>query len=259
MNPKDRKEIDMSAQNNVTNGNASDQKGRGEPVEIRAKDILACDFVLAQVVCVHSGKSVREIAMLLAEKKISAVPVVDSGELVGIVSEGDLLQRHELGTEVPEPVLKVVGTKVSQDKYFGTHACDIMSRKLFTVSEDATLAEIVKILLVENIRRVLVTRNEKLVGVVSRSDIVHVLAARPEGVGAPMSHDDDIIRFKVIEILLKIPGATPWSAVVNVKDRVVEISGSIQVEDARGTSRIAIESIPGVVEVRDRRSVLQPF
>jgi CBS domain-containing protein len=249
MNTKSRVKIDRS-------GN---KKDASKPVKIRAKDILAADFVVAPVICVEPVKTVREVALLLTTKKISAVPVVDDGEILGIVSEGDLIQRHELGIDTSVTGQKTSGMNFDYDKSHGMYASDVMTRNVVKVSENTSLAEIVEILLAKNIRRVLVTRRAKLVGIVSRSDIVRVLAARPEGAGEPMSGDDDIIRFKVVETLMSVSGTSPWLTAINVSNGVVELSGTVQDEAAREPSRIAVENIPNVVEVEDKRSVLQPF
>jgi len=230
-----------------------------KPAKIQAKDILAADFVVAPVICVEPGKTVREIALLLTSKKISAVPVVDDGEIVGIVSEGDLIQRHELGIETSVARKKLSKGNAGYAKSHGKHACDVMTRTVVKVSEDTSLAEIVETLLTKNIRRVLVTREAELVGVVSRSDIVRVLAARPEGAGKPMSGDDDIIRFKVIEVIMSISGTSPWLTTVSVSNGVVELSGTVQDEAAHEPSRIAVENIPNVVGVKDKRSIQQPY
>ena len=235
------------------------KKGTSQPAKIRAKDILSTDFIEAPVIYVDPEKTVREIALLLTNEKISAVPVVDDGAIVGIVSEGDLIKRHELGIETSVAGERASGVNADYAKSHGMHASDVMTRTVVTVSEDTSLAEIVETLLSKNIRRVLVMRETELVGVVSRSDIVRVLAARPEGAGEPMSSDNDIIRFKVIETLVSISGTSPWLTAISVSNGVVELSGNIQDEAARKPSRIAVENIPNVVEVEDKRSVLQPF
>jgi CBS domain-containing protein len=237
----------------VNNNNASNNTG--EPAKIRARDILATSFVEAPVIHVAPDKTVRDIALLLSTKKISAVPVVDDGKIVGIVSEGDLIRRHELGVDPAGQ--NASGENADNAKSHGMHARDIMTRSVVTVSEDTSLAEIVDTLLSKNIRRVLVMRQEELVGVVSRSDIVRVLAARPEGAHEPMSSDDDIIRFKVIETLMSMSGASPWLSAISVSNGVVSLSGTVQDDTAREPSRIAVENLPHVVEVQDKRSVLQ--
>ena len=248
----------MSAMNTDPTNHAAKKRPTGKPVQIRARDILAAVFVDAPIICINPDRSVRDIALLLSSKKISAAPVVDGGKIVGIVSEGDLIQRHELGVKPRNAGNGSNAEATGHAKAYGTQARDVMTRSVVTVSEDTSLAEIVDILLAKNIRRVLVTREDELVGVVSRSDIVRVLAARPEGAGEPMSDDDDIVRFKVIEALIAFGGASPWLTTVTVEGGVVELSGSVQDETAVEPSRTAIASIPEVIAINDKRSVLQP-
>lgn len=235
------------------------KKDASRPAKIRAKDVLATVFIEAPVIYVGPDKSVREIALLLTDKKISAVPVVKDGKIVGIISEGDLIRRHELGTQTSMAGKKTARAKADHAKSHGMHARDVMTRDVVTVSEDTSLAEIVKILHTKRIKRVLVMRQAELVGIVSRSDIVRVLAARPEGAGEPMSSDDDIIRFRVIETLMSISGTSPWLTAISVSNGVVELSGTVHDKDAQEPSRLAIENITSVIEVKDKRSVLQPF
>jgi predicted transcriptional regulator len=134
-----------------------------------------------------------------------------------------------------------------------------MTRTVVTVSEDALLAEIVERMQTKHIKRVLVTRGAKLVGVVSRSNIVKTLAARPEGAGEPNDSDDDIVRFKVIETLIDMPGTHPWLTTVDISNGVVELNGSVEDEMALDASYVAVEHIAHIVELKDHRSVLQPY
>jgi CBS domain-containing protein len=225
---------------------------------IRAKDIMT-----ANVTAVEPDTTVRGIAQLLSDRHISAVFVIDRGSVVGIVSEGDLLHRQELGTEferMSSPLELSDGDEtVAKAKSHGMHARDVMTRKVVTVQDDASLAEVVKTLQKNHIRRVPIVHGTKLVGVVSRANIMRALAARPEGSQGPSSRDDDMIRYQVIETLLSIPGTSPWSTTVTVSNGVVELGGSVELEATRDPSRIAIEAIPDVIEVKDRRSVMQPY
>jgi len=228
---------------------------------MQAKDIMT-----PQVITVGPDATVREIAVLLAEKGISAVPVVDHGEVVGIVSEGDLLHRQELGTD--QHRRRSSWLRIAEDrdamaafdvKAHGMCAREIMTRNLITISEDAPLSEIADTLEGNNVKRLLVMRQKKLVGIVSRANIVRALAARPEGANAPVSSDDEEIRIKVIEVLKNTPGTSPWLTTVIVSNGIVNLYGTVEEEGKRDPSRIAIEKIQHVVEVRDHRSVLQPY
>jgi CBS domain-containing protein len=216
------------------------------------------------IVAVDPETSVRKVAQLLSDRHISAVVVADRGAIVGMVSEGDLMNRQELGTELVRSSLSGAlgddeAVRAAEAKSHGMHARDVMTRNVIAVQEDASLADIVKTLQSHHIRRVPVTREAKLVGMVSRADIMRALAARPEGSGGPTSRDDDMIRYQAIETLLSIPGTSPWATTVTVSHGVVELTGSVENEIVRDPSRIAIEAIPDVVEVKDHRSIIQPY
>ena len=221
---------------------------------IHAKDIMTTD-----VVWVSPSKTVQEVAQLMSENRISAVPVIDNRKLVGIVSEGDLIQREELGTATSLAGQKRRGANADYAKSHGLYASDVMTRSVTTVSEDAALADIAEIMQTERIRRVPVTRGAKLVGMVSRSDIVRSLATRPHAGHEPTDRDDDIIRFKVIEKLMDMPGTSPWLTTVSVSDGIVELRGAVEDEATLEPSRVAIERLANVVEVKDLRTILQPY
>ncbi len=228
---------------------------------MRAKDIMT-----TQVVTVRPEATIREVALLLADKGITSAPVVDHGEVVGIVSEGDLF--HLQDTETEGPKRRSSWYRLFDDqkaaaafdaKAHGMHARDVMTRNIISISEDTPLAEIADTLVGNNVKQLLVMRETKLLGVVSRTDIVRTLAARPEGGHEPTSSDDDELRIKVIETLEGIPGTSPWLTTVIVSNGVVDLYGTVEDEAARDPSRLAIENTPHVVDVRDHRSVLQPY
>lgn len=226
----------------------------------------AKDIMTTQVVTVTPETTVREIAFLLAEKGISAVPVVDHGAVVGIVSEGDLIHRQELGTDEyrkRSSWIRIVENREAAAAFdaeaHGIYARDIMTRNVISVSEHASLAEISDTLESNNVKRLLVMREKKLVGIISRANIVRALATRPEGAQAPVSSDDNEIRFKVIETLESIPGTSPWLTTVIVSNGIVDLYGTVEDETKRDPSRIAVEKIQYVVKVRDHRTILQPY
>lgn len=222
-----------------------------ERAMICAKSIMTSD-----IVTVSLDTAVREIARLLIENRFSAVPVVDGRVIVGIVTEGDLLRREELGTDIPNTTAQ---TDADYAKWHGRCARDVMTPNVVTVTEQASLAEITEMMEARHIKRVPVVRDGKIVGIVSRSDIVRALVARPEGSHGPLTCDDDIIRHRVIETLVNFPGASAWLTTVNVSNGVVELSGSVQDEAAREPSRLAVEKTPCIVAVNDHRCILQPY
>ena len=135
---------------------------------MQAKDVMTID-----VVTVSPDTEVSDIAKLLLERHISALPVVNSeGQVLGIVSEGDLLHRRETDTEKHRNwwLGFLVGSEQRATEYsksHGTKASEIMSREVVTVNEDAQLGDIAELLEVRRIKRVPVLRDGKLVGIVS--------------------------------------------------------------------------------------------
>lgn len=228
---------------------------------MRAKDIMT-----TQVLTVGSGATVREAALLLADKGITSAPVVDLGEVVGIVSEGDLLHLRDEETDGPKRrsswyrlIDDQKAAAIFDAKAHSMHVRDVMTRTIIAVSELASVAEVAETLVGNNVKQLLVMREKKLLGVVSRTDIVRTLAAKPEGALEPASNDDDELRVKVVETLENIPGTSPWLTTVIVSKGVVDLYGTVEDEAARDPSRLAIENTPHVVDVRDHRSVLQPY
>ena len=228
---------------------------------MKAKNIMT-----TKVFTVSPDATVREMASMMAKNGISAVPVLDQHEVVGIVTEGDLLHRQELGTERYRTRMSWVrfleddkALAAIDAKEHGMRARDIMTRNVISISEDAPITEIADTLERNNIKRLLVLNGKKLVGIVSRANIVRAIAARPEGAYKPTSRDDDEIRFKVIETLERIKGTSPWLTTVVVANGIVSLYGTVEDEMVRDPSRLAIGKIPYVVAVRDHRNVLQPY
>lgn len=232
---------------------------------MRAKDIMT-----TQVLTVGPEATVREAALLLADKGITSAPVVDHGEVVGIVSEGDLLHLRDEETDgsTDGPKRRSSWYRLIDDqkaaaifdaKAHSVQVRDVMTRTIIAVSELASLAEVADTLVGNNVKQLMVMREKKLLGVVSRTDIVRTLAAKPEGALEPVSSDDDELRVKVVETLENIPGTSPWLTTVIVSKGVVDLYGTVEDEAARDPSRLAIEKTPHVVDVRDHRSVLQPY
>ncbi len=222
---------------------------------MKAKDIMT-----TPVVTIAPDTTVREIAELLLERRISGVPVVEGGRLVGLVSEGDLLHRHELGTDRERPArswwLRLISGESAPAAYVKSHAAharDIMTRDVISVAEDTPLAEIATVLETHRIKRVPVLRGERLVGIVSRANLVQALAARPRPGKPARAKSDDSIRRQLLAELERQPWWPSSASNVMVTDGIVHYWGILDSDDQKEAARVAAENVPGVRKVEDHR------
>jgi CBS domain-containing protein len=222
----------------------------------------AADVMTTEVITISPDASVLELAKLLSARGISGVPVVDSaGGLVGIVSEGDLLHRVEIATDRrPERRrswwLEMVASERSESArdYIKAHARsvkDIMTRDVITVTETTDLAEVASLLEEKNIKRVPVVRDGKVVGIISRANLVRALAATSSQLTANSEPDDRQIRQKLFAELRDRKWTNIWPEDIVVTDGVVHfwISDDRPAAEADAL-RVAAENIPGVRGVK---------
>jgi len=217
---------------------------------MRARDVM-----VRAVVTTSSDTTVEELARLMINLRISGVPVADrDGRLVGIVTEGDLLRRVETGTERHRPRWSEPFSSSSRlaAAYIKSHAkrvADIMTREVFSVEELATLGEIADLLETKHIKRVPVVHDGKIVGIVSRADLLKVLA----GGGAKTAHEeqDRTIRAQLLAELREQKWADASEGRVVVSDGVVHLWGIVGSEDERRALRIVAENTPGVRGIED--------
>lgn len=218
----------------------------------------AADIMTVKVVTVSPATPVHDLAVLLSERRISAAPVLEDGRLAGIVSEADLLHRYEIGTDCAlrhEPRwLRLFAADHSSEDYVKSHARlvrDIMTRDVVTVARDTSLADVSTLLEKRGIKRVPVVQYDRLVGIVSRSDLVRALAKRPVMRSGPL--DDEIILGQLLAELRRQPWWRPDYSNVSVRDGIVAYTGLLEFESDRDAARVAAEIVPGVRGVEDRR------
>jgi CBS domain-containing protein len=215
----------------------------------------AKDLMTTNVITVAPETSVADIAKVLLDNHISAVPVVDANnKVLGMVSEGDLMSRADTETDWrPSWWLSLFGsTEAVAQKFIkthGTHAAEVMTRSVVTIASDTPVKEIARLLEKNGIKRVPVVDGGQLVGVVGRGDLLRGLATHGPKIKLA-SNDDRSIREKILAELkandLRFPNAS-----IVVSDGVVHLWGAVQSDAEREALRVAAEDIDGVSGVED--------
>ena len=217
----------------------------------------ATDVMTTGVYKVTADTTVNKIATMLLDRHVSAVPVVDDlDQVVGVVSEGDLLHRTENGTERhhswwgwnlrgPE---KLAAEYV---KSHGSRARDVMTFPVISVTEETPLAEIAELMEERHIRRVPVVRDGKLAGIVSRADLLGALTKEKDQAETVSSTDDQRIREAVLQTLRGLKWVSLACIEVQVSDGVAHFWGLVDGIEERRALHIAAENVPGVEGVRD--------
>ncbi len=226
---------------------------------MKARDIMS-----TKVVTVNPATSVRDLAALMIEKHVSGLPVLnDNGTLVGMISEGDLLRRPELGTEKHRRRWASFFSGAEEQareftKSHGLRAGDVMTEQVLHVSEDTPLGDIVNLMEKYNIKRLPVLSDAKLVGIVSRVDLLRALAVRQAVTLPPPAEGDAAIRAAMNDVLATQEWA--MSAMVNVivSEGVMHLWGVIDSKDQSHALRVAAENIPGVKSVEEHLSFSLP-
>ena len=222
----------------------------------------AIDIMTAGPTCIDPNSSVMQATEIMLNLRVSGLPVVDeSGRLVGIVTEGDLLRRVELGTEKHRPrwlEFFLSPAKLS-DEYVKTHGrkvSEVMTTDVVTIGEDAELAEVAELMLQHRIKRLPVVRQGHVVGIISRMDIVRALAKSLAEQTSPSFVDDVTLRQTVLTEI----GRQPWMPVANIDITVhggtVELVGALREERQRQAIHVLVENIPGVRGVNDHLIVM---
>jgi CBS domain-containing protein len=226
---------------------------------MKAQDIMTRD-----VTTVSPDTSVRDIAGLMMEKHISGVPVLTGdGKIVGMVSQSDLLHRAELATERKHKWW--FRTFADSDalareyaKAHGLKAHDIMSRYVVSVRDDAELRDVADILDSHRIKRVPVMQEGRLVGIITRGDLVRALSQVQ--ISKAAKKIDNAALHKALHDRIR---AQSWinDSYINltVNDGVVELWGFVVTIDQHRALRALVEETDGVRRVEDQLSVAGPL
>ena len=223
----------------------------------------AHQIMTRSVISISPEATVLEAANVLLQSHISGLPVLDAaGKLVGIVSEGDFLRRSEIGTQRKHGRwLKFLlgaghaATDFVQEN--GRRISEVMTRNPLTVTEDTPLEDIVTMMQKKGVKRLPVMRGEKLVGIVSRANLLQAVASLAHEIPDPTA-DDDHIRSRVLHALEKNDWC-PLGLNVVVRDGIVHLSGIITDERSRQAAIVGTENIAGVKKVHDHLCWVDPM
>ena len=217
--------------------------------------MLARDVMVAPVITVKPSTAVKDIAELFLQRRISAAPVLDGQQqLVGIVSEGDLLHRVEAGTERHHSwwLKGFIGDDALAAEYVKSHglkASDVMTRRVIVAAPETPLHEVAALLEKNAIKRVPVLENGHLVGIVSRANLIQAVATARKLLDIPLS--DTAIRGNLLSHLMKQSWAHTALLNVTVNGGVVDLWGVAESAAQRKAIKVAAELTPGVCAVND--------
>lgn len=193
--------------------------------------MLAREIMTSPVVTAEPDLGIKDAARLLDRNEITALPVVDEQQrLVGIVSEADLL-RGEVATDP-----RGHARPVDDDQERAAKVSDVMTLGVITVNENTDAADIARLMLDTAVKSIPVTHGARVVGVVSRRDLIRVIATR-----------DDLIEGEIRQLFADA-GIKGWD--VEVTDGEARLTGSGSADDARIAAVLA-RTVAGVARVRE--------
>jgi CBS domain-containing protein len=225
---------------------------------MKAEDVMTRD-----VISIAPDATVLQAARLMLQHHISGLPVVDKdGRLVGVLSEGDFLRRRETRTEHKRSrwleFLMGPGRMAAEYSHsHGSKVAEVMTAEVHTVDEVTALEDIVELMEHKRIKRVPVVCGSQLVGIVTRSNLMHAMVSLAR-VTQPAAKDDGAIREMLQAEFQKEMWAPAAMTNVVVRDGVVELFGVIIDERQREAMKVAAENIPGVKAVNDHLVWVEP-
>jgi CBS-domain-containing membrane protein len=198
-----------------------------------------------EVVTVDKEASFKEIAATMAERRVSALPVLDDeGRVAGIVSEADLLLKEEF-PEAPAGgrLFHSRRQRVERAKAAGDTAAELMTAPAVTIGPDATVSEAARLLHQSGIKRIpVVDPAGPLLGIVSRADLLKVF----------LRSDTDIAQEVRQEVLTRVMWVNPDTVAIEVRDGVVTLTGQLERRSLIPIAISLVHGLDGVVDVVDR-------
>jgi CBS domain-containing protein len=228
--------------------------------------VNVADVMTQPAITVTPETMIAEAARLLLQHRISGLPVVDpGGAVVGVVTEGDLLRRIETGTERRHArwLEFLIAPGRLAEEYAHANARkvgEVMSTDVVSVAPQEPLAEVVRLMERHHIKRLPVIEKGRLLGIVSRANLVRALLNNlSEPAAGTAAEGDAEIRERILAEIAKQPWGPRASVDVKVEAGIVELYGSITDERARGALQVLAENAPGAKAVRDHLVWVEPM
>lgn len=226
----------------------------------------ASDIMVSAVKSVNVDATIDQAIALMLEAGVSGLPVLDGqGRLAGMLSEGDLLHREEIGTAKRKPRWIEVLFGEDAGAYVASHArkvTEIMTTDVVTIAPDASLAEVVGKMDARRVKRLPVVSGGALVGIVTRSGLLRALVAAratAPAEGGSVAASDQAIRDALMAELKIHPVADLSALDIAVRQGVVTLTGQIDTHKQRDALVVAAENIAGVTQVVDQLVQIEPF
>jgi len=224
----------------------------------------ALHVMTPHAISVSPDTTVIDAIKLMLKNRISGLPVVDKNqEVVGIVTEGDLMRREEIGTERKRGrwLTFLLGPGRLADEYVHSHGRkieEIMTRDVVTVTEYTDLEEVARLMERHHIKRVPVTRDKRIVGMVTRANLIQAVATRGHAIPS-LTEDDQAIRARILKEIDRQPWAPAPLINLTVHDGVVELFGVVTDSRQEEALKVLVENTPGVKAVKDELTWVEPL
>jgi CBS domain-containing protein len=200
------------------------------------------------VITVGPETPLRDVARMMADHGISAVPVVENGSVLGIVSEGDIVSK-ERGPSLPRGRLSRwfgrAPSAAETDRLEARIAGQAMTSPAITIDSWRTTAEAAALMLDRRVHRLPVLKDGKLVGIVSRPDLVSAFARSDEEIALDVRED----------VLLRSFWMTPGEVEVSVRNGEVSVTGTVESDLLAQIIPETVQRVPGVVRVKPKLAV----
>lgn len=219
---------------------------------MKAKDVMThC------LVSITSDAPIREAIARMISHQVSGMPVIEKdGTLVGMITESDFLRRAEMHTEAPQRrwLELLLGPASVADEYSRSHGGtvkDVMSVRVVTAGKETPLSEIVGLMEEHGIKRVPIVEDARVVGIVSRADLMNALGELLLKPRSSAASSDEAIRRTLLSEMRKQPWCPVHALTVKVRDGVVELDGIVFDERQRHALTVLVQNVDGVKRIRD--------